>query len=152
MAAYVASISGIFKSYGTLPPYGYDANHRPWFERGSREDGLVITVHKNVDDNQTAVALTKRVVKRDEAKNVIERKFVVGVDINWHLFHRLANKTCNQARKNVPENLTVCAIYTQQGHLVYHDKIPKNETSWEHTIANTERQVVEAEIKRGINT
>ena len=50
--------------------------------------------------------------------------------------------------QNVPENLTVCAIYTQQGHLVYHDKIPKNETSWEHTIANTERQVVEAEIKR----
>ena len=42
---YMASMSGITKTYGPLPPYKYDVVQRPWFE-GIKHTDLHFSRHK----------------------------------------------------------------------------------------------------------
>ena len=93
------------------------------------------------------VTMTKRIVK--SSSSGVERKYVVAVDINYELFRRLGQKTCETWKRNTIEqndsrNVFTCAIYTPSGHLIYHDEFDREQlrAAHVHTAASTDRQIV----------
>ena len=142
-AVYVASVGGLFKGFGQLPPYGYNPTNRPWFEHGIRHDGLQFSINKDFSDGPLIATLTKRIVRRKGSG--IEKKFVVGLDIAIELFERLANETCSARTK---DDLDLCAIYSTNGDLIYYQgyKLQDyNVEKLEHTMATTNSRVLAAE-------
>ena len=145
---YIASLGGLYKTFGRLPPYGYNPSFRRWFEQGIQRDGLQFIVNRDYGDGPTILTMTKRITRGTE------RKYVVAVDIEYDLFLRLAKETCSKAKNKETEfedkSNIICAIYTQDLHLIYNEEFDKDELGLEfHTAATTNRQVIELEIKRG---